>query len=216
MLWSKAIGAGGTLGKGAAYLGYCGDNVASGSAITVTSADLGQDATNRLIVVAIAGSFGDRPSVVTVGGVSATRVAGTLSTTNFGDIWAVSVSGTSGDIIASNAGGNAFGFHWYAIYTDTPTPSATVDNDGSNTATDISVYAGGVVIGAISLRSDSTMDDVTMDANGTVLTYGPIVANGSTRFGYTWIALPTETATPTTFNFSGVSDAGNKSIASWE
>ena len=216
MLKRGLIGAGRVGGNPSTYLGYCGDNVASGSAITVTSANLGQDATNRLIVVAIAGSFGDRPSVVTVGGVSATRVAGAFTTGNFGDIWAVSVSGTSGDIVTSNAGGNAFGFHWYAIYTDTPTPSATVDNNASTTSTDISVYAGGVVIGAISLRSDSTMDDVTMDAAGTVLTYGPIVSSGSTRFGYTWIALPAETAAPTTFNFSGISDGGNKSIASWE
>ena len=217
MLKRGLIGAGGVGGVNpSTYLGYCGDNAASGNAITVVSAGLGQEAANRLIVVAIAGSFGNRPSVVTVGGVSATRVAGATSTTNFGDIWAVSVSGATGDIVASNAGGNAFGFHWYAIYTDTPTPSAKVDNNLSTSATDISVYAGGVTIGAVSLRSDSTMDDVTMDAAGTVITHGPIVCESSTRFGYTWIALPTETAEPTTFNFSGVSDGGNKSIASWE
>lgn len=218
MLWSKVIGAGGASGGVAAstYLGYCGDNASSGSAITVTSADLGQDTANRLIVVAIAGSFGNDPQSVTVSGVSATRVAGVGTFGNFGHVWVVSVSGATGDIVASNAGGNAFGFHWYAIYTDTPTPSATVDDDTSFSATDISVYAGGITIGAVSLRADSAMDDVTMDAAGAVTTYGPIISGGSTRFGYTWIALPTETAAPTTFNFSGISEGGNKAIASWE
>lgn len=223
MLKRGLIGAGSTRETGSRYLGYCGDNAAvnSGSGtikhiITTTSAYLGQDLPNRLVVVAVAGSFGDRPTVVTVGGVSATMVAGGGVPSNFGQVWAVSVAGTIGDISVFGASGVAFGFHWYAIYTDTPTPSATVDNNGSTSTTDISVYSDGITIGAISLRADSTMDDVTMDANGAVLTYGPIVSDNSTRFGYTWIALPTETAEPTTFNFSGVSDGGSKSIASWE
>ena len=219
MLWSKAAGAGG-LGGGelvSQYLGYCGDNAASGGAVTVSGADLGTYDSSRLIVVAVAGSQGDDPNSVTVNGTTATMVAGPSSTTgNFGQIWAAAASGTSGDIVVSGAPGQAFGFHWYAIYTETPTVAYTVDNNTSSTSTDVFVYNGGVTIGAISLRNDSTMDDVTMDASGEVLTYGPIVSGGSSRFGFTWIALPTETATPTTFNFSGIAQGGDKAIASWE
>jgi hypothetical protein len=218
MLKRGLIGAGGTVKRPeSTYLGYCGDNAASGGAITVLSADLGEDAANRLIVVAVAGSFGDTPNSVTVGGVSATRVAGPGNTiTNFGQVWAVSVSGGTGDIVATIPNGPILGFHWYAVYTDTPTPSATVNDNSSRTSTNIAVYSGGITIGAISLRSDSTMDDVSMTAAGAVTTYGPIVSGGSTRFGFTWIALPTETASPATFNFSGISEGGNKAIASWE
>lgn len=199
------------------YLGYCGDNAASSGAITVSGADLGTYDSSRLIIVAVAGSFGDDPNTVTVNGTNATMVAGPNSTTaNFGQIWAAAASGTSGDIVVSGAPGNAFGFHWYAVYTETPTPSAVVDNNASQSSTDINVYSLGVVVGAISTRSDSTMNDVTMDAAGDVTTYGPIVSDSSSRYGFTWIALPSESASPTTFNFSGVSGGGNKAIASWE
>lgn len=199
------------------YLGYCGDNAASSGAITVSGADLGTYDSSRLIIVAVAGSFGHDPTSVTVNGTSATMVAGPASTAaNFGQIWAAAASGTSGDIVVSGAPGVSFGFHWYAIYTNTPTPSAVVDNDNSVSSTDINVYDSGITIGSISTRSDSLINDVTMDAAGDVTTYGPIISNSSTRYGFTWIALPTESASPTTFNFSGVTEGGNKAIASWE
>lgn len=220
MLWSKAAGAGGTLGDGGVavsqYLGYCGDNVASGGAITVSGADLGTASASRLIVVAVMGSRGDDPNTVTVGGETATMVAGpNVTSGNFGQIWAAAPTGASGDIVVSGSPGDNFGFHWYAIYTQTPTVAYTVDDDASIISVDAFVYNGGVTIGAISTRADSTIDDVTMDASGEVLTYGPIISGLGSRFGFTWIALPTETAMPTTFNFSGVGQGGNEAIASW-
>lgn len=218
MLFHKTIGAGGVGGGElvSQYLGYCGNNAASGGAVTVSGADLGTYDSSRLIVVAVTGSYGDDPNSVTVNGTTATMVAGPSSTGfNFGQIWAAAASGASGDIVVSGAPGQAFGFHWYAVYTGTPTPSAVVDNDSSTSSTDINVYSSGIVIGAISTRADSTISDVTMDAAGDVTTYGPIISNNGGRYGFTWIALPTETATPTTFNFSGITEGGNKAIASW-
>ena len=230
MLWHSVQGAGGLVGGGGpiapTYLGYCGDNAVSTSGsgnYTESGATLGTPDSNRVIVVAIAGSNGHEAESITVAGVSATLVAGpSSSTANFGQIWAASVpTGAAGDIVVTAGSGDvSYGFVWYAIYPSGGiTPTATVDNDTSRSSTNINSYGSGVIICSISTRSDSTMDFPTWSGTSTIESpLRAVVSNSSARYGFIFM-MPvgsSDTNTPGTFSFSGINDTGNKAIASWE
>lgn len=149
-------------GGGKATITFTDNSVAgSGQNQTFSTQSLGAAASDRYIIVGVAGEAGtDTVSSLTVAGVSATNVVVQQSGFSTAEIWIASVpTGTTGDIVVNWSGTqDATGIGVWAMYGGSATAHDTGSATGSGSvfSTSLTIPSDGVAVACQSKNNTST------------------------------------------------------------
>jgi len=196
------FGVGGALAS--VVFGSTQTGTTTGDPFQFTAMTLGVAASNRVCVAALSYSVvgSDFADSVTIGGVTAIKVAAAGNGAVAAELWAAVVpTGTTGDMVfsgfgESGPGGTAMGCSTYSIY---DTSSATPTSTGADNTSTFDVALGvGAAIGVYAAFSDAdtvTWTNLTEDADVHAAEAGTDVHHGAahTRLN----AATTATVTPT-------------------
>lgn len=148
----------GFLGGGQATVTYTGTNsITTAPPFTWTAQPIGAAAADRLVAVALMYAATGAVSSVTIGGIAATKVAGTVSGVALSEIWVAAVpTGTTANIVV-NSGTvltARFAVSIYAIYgAASATPVATGTSTANPGAATLACTANCAVIGGFCIAA---------------------------------------------------------------
>lgn len=144
----------------ATYQGEAGSTT-DGTSYTFPAQPLGTTGPDRRIVVAVASrliTVGATVSAVTIGGVSATRDAGTWASAAFAEIWsAVVPSGATGDVVVTMSGTVSYcGLGVWTLTGGSPTgQTASAPTNTNGLSMSVTTAKDDVVIGVAGFRATS-------------------------------------------------------------
>lgn len=160
------------------------------SSYTFTSQAIGAAASDRYVIVGVGHSNAAAdPSSVTIGGVSATKIASvTAGSVHNASLWiALVTTGTTADIVVTVAGSNRCGIGvWSATGLSGTTAVATGTSTATNPSATIATVAGGFAIGFVHIGYPASGDTWT----GTGVTER-FDTNGESDTNYTGADAPT-------------------------